>query len=175
MYGVDLRLDAALESQVVDVWEALDAAGVRSLATTSHRRHLPHLSLAVGPSLNELSSDAVAGLVPPASVTFSATATFGPEGGVVFLVVQPTAELLEFHAQVIARCGEVDALYRPGSWTPHVTIAYGLPEADLGRAVQAAVRLLPLSGSYAALDVVSARTGERHRLVTYGDARRPPR
>ncbi len=166
MYGVDLRLDAVCEARIVEVWRAIEAAGTRSLASTSHRRHVPHLSLVVAPR-DDVNVAMLAGLRPPSGIAFTAVGTFGADGGVVFLAPRPSPELLVFQEQVAAACADVYEHYRPGAWTPHVTLAEGVAEADLGRAMQQAVPYLPLSGTYTALESVSARTGERRRLASY--------
>jgi hypothetical protein len=57
--------------------------------------------------------------------------------------------------------------YHPGRLTPHVTVAEGLLTASLGRALQTVVPHLPLTGSYAALEIVDACTGVRRRLADY--------
>ena len=171
MYGLDLRLDAVLEERVREVWWALEAEGIRSLASSGHARHEPHMSLAVGPRLRDLDPDLFAGLRPPRSVTLVSAATFGVDGGVVFLAVRPSPDLYEFHRAVIDALGPaadgLSGYYRPGRLTPHVTVAEGLPRAELGRAVQVVAPYLPLTGSYTALETVDARTGRRQRLVAY--------
>ena len=171
MYGLDLRLDAVLEERVREVWWALEAEGIRSLASEGHARHEPHMSLAVGPRLCDVDPEAFAGLRPPRSVTLVSAATFGVEGGVVFLAVRPSPDLYEFHRAVVAALGPaaqgISGYYHPGRLTPHVTVAEGLPIASLGRALQTVVPHLPLTGSYTALEIVDARTGVRRRLADY--------
>lgn len=171
MYGLDLRLDAVLEERVREVWWALEAEGIRSLASSGHARHQPHMSLAVGPRLCDVDPEAFAGLRPPRSVTLVSAATFGVDGGVVFLAVRPSPDLYEFHRAVVAALGPaaqgMSGYYHPGRLTPHVTVAEGLPTASLGHALQTVVPHLPLTGSYTALEIVDARTGLRRRLAEY--------
>jgi hypothetical protein len=171
MYGLDLRLDAVLEERVREVWWALEAKGFRSLASSGHARHQPHMSLAVGPRLCDVDPDAFAGLRPPRSVTLVSAATFGVEGGVVFLAVRPSPDLYEFHRAVVAALGlaahGMSGYYHPGRLTPHVTVAEGLLTASLGRALQTVVPHLPLTGSYTALEIVDACTGVRRRVADY--------
>lgn len=171
MFGVDLRLDAVLEDRVREVWWALEAEGIRSLASSGHARHLPHVSLAVGPRLDGVAAEAFVGLRPPRTVTLVSAATFGPDGGVVYLAVRPSPDLYEFHRTVIEALGpaadRMSGYYHPGRLTPHVTVAEGLPAAALGRAVQVASHFVPLTGTYSALELVSATTGIRRRLATY--------
>ena len=171
MYGLDLLLDAVLEERVREVWWALEADGIRSLASSGHARHEPHMSLAVGPRLCDVDPEALRGLRPPRAITLVSAATFGMDGGVVFLAVRPSPDLYEFHRAVIDALGPAaDGLsghYRPGRLTPHVTVAEGLLVASLGRALQTVVPHLPLTGSYTALELVDARTGARRRLVDY--------
>ena len=171
MYGLDLRLDAVLEERVREVWWALEAEGIRSLASSGHARHEPHMSLAVGPRLDAVDHAALATLRPPRSITLVSAATFGVDGGVVFLAVRPSPDLYEFHRAIIDALGPaaegLSGYYRPGRLTPHVTVAEGLPTAALGRALQTVVPHLPLTGSYTALEVVDASTGRRRRLTDY--------
>lgn len=171
MFGVDLRLDAELENRVREVWWALEAEGIRSLASSGHACSEPHVSLAVGPRLGEVVADAFAGLEPPRSVTLVSAATFGPEGGVVYLAVRPSPDLYEFHRAVVGALGpaaeKLSGYYHPGRLTPHVTVAEGLPAAALGRAVQVVSTYVPVTGTYSALEVCDVRTGRRRRLATY--------
>lgn len=171
MFGVDLRLDAELESRVREVWWALEAEGIRSLASSGHACSEPHVGLAVGPRLGEVAASAFVGLVPPRSVILVSAATFGPDGGVVYLAVRPSPDLYEFHRAVVEALGpaaeKLSGYYHPGRLTPHVTVAEGVPMASLGRAVQIASTYVPLTGSYSALEVCDACTGRRRRLATY--------
>ncbi len=171
MFGVDLRLDAELENRVREVWWALEAEGIRSLASTGHARHVPHLSLAVGPRLGEVVAGSFGGLRPPRTVTLVSASTFGPDGGVVYLGVRPSPDLYEFHRAVVEALGpaaeKLSGYYHPGRLTPHVTVAEGVPPASLGRAVQVASRFVPLTGTYSALELCDGRTGARRRLAGY--------
>src|SRR3954451_1948541 len=54
-WSVELLLDDAGNSGVRRLWDALEAAGIPSLATATHRQHVPHISLTV---CNELDTDA---------------------------------------------------------------------------------------------------------------------
>ncbi|MCU0861380.1 MAG: 2'-5' RNA ligase family protein [Methanomassiliicoccales archaeon] len=63
-----------------------------------------------------------------------------PSSGVVFLAPAPSSALLKDHEELYDRADRqqlvADRRYAPDSWTPHCTIAAGLPRERLGRAVE---------------------------------------
>jgi hypothetical protein len=47
-HALELLFDPTTEAEIKDVWARLEAAGLPSLATRVHRRHQPHVRLAIG-------------------------------------------------------------------------------------------------------------------------------
>ncbi|GAB3533539.1 2'-5' RNA ligase family protein [Arthrobacter tecti] len=172
MYSLELFFDPELDAGVRSIWRELNEQELSSLETRSHRRHVPHVSLAVGPHLNELDSAALAGFRPPRRVDFDAVATFAGPGGVVFLSVRPSMDFLEYHQSVFRSfpTAVVDGLweyYLPGRLTPHCTLALDVPTGAIGHAIDVAKAHLPLSGRYAGVNLVTLATGESRSLESF--------
>jgi 2'-5' RNA ligase len=135
-----MYFDEEADAAVRRLWLLLSDAGLPSLATRTHRRHRPHVSLAVAESLAD------ADLAPLRSALMSSRpalrlyvlGTFPGDEGALFLGVQVTAELLAFHAGAHAALAGQPirqwAYYLPGNWIPHCTLAEGLDKSEAGRA-----------------------------------------
>ncbi|WP_289019090.1 2'-5' RNA ligase family protein [uncultured Ornithinimicrobium sp.] len=171
MFALELFFDPELDGIVRGIWNKLEAGGVSSLATRSHRRHTPHVSLAVGPQLYRTDPSDWGELAPPREVSFDSIATFAGPGGVVFYAARPDRDFFAFHRAVSGRSQGafegVDDHYLPGRLTPHCTLAQGLGPQEVGRAVCLAQVHLPLAGRYAGINLVSIETGETQRLVEF--------
>jgi len=137
-HAVEMYFDDQADAAVRKLWQLLADGGLPSLATRTHRRHRPHVSLVVAESL------AGADLAPLRSVLMTRHPTLhlyvlgtfpGREGG-LFLGVPATAQLLEFHAGAHAALAGQPVghwpHYLPGNWVPHCTLAEGLHGRDQG-------------------------------------------
>jgi 2'-5' RNA ligase len=134
--ALEMYFDDQADAAVRRLWQLLADAGMPSLATRTHRRHRPHVSLAVAESLT------AADLAPLRSVLIAHRPTlrlyvlgkFPGSEGVLFLGVLVTTELLAFHAEVHAALAgqrlQQWPYYQPGNWVPHCTLAEGMNQAE---------------------------------------------
>ena len=159
--GVILLFDDRAERIVHGLWNALEDAGIPSLATHTHRRHQPHVTLVVADRVVPGGVAAIRGeqlqLVGPG--------VFGGDGGFLFLTVAPTRRLVEEQAVLESACEDVWPDYRPGVWLPHVTLAVGLTDQQLaeGMTICRAVPL-PILASVREVSVADPDTGKQRRV-----------
>jgi 2'-5' RNA ligase len=164
-HALEMYFDDEADAAVRELWQRLTDAGLPSLAIRTHRRHRPHVSLAVAESLAD------ADLAPLRSVLVAhqpilqlyVLGTFPGEGGALFLGVRVTAELLAFHAQVHAALGgqpvEHWPYYQPGNWVPHCTLAEGLGQAEAGKAFGLLAGYEPIEATVLAGGIKDIATG----------------
>ncbi|WP_152365191.1 2'-5' RNA ligase family protein [Microlunatus speluncae] len=175
MIAIELFFDPPTDRAVRDVWAALDRAGIGSLATTHSRQH-PHLTLAVTDEPPPMIIDRLGAELPALPrIGLDAAGCFPGRGGVVFLAVRATPELLAYHQALHTILDEyeprqVDQL-RPGRFFPHCTVAKGLDEDRIGPAVAVARGLVPISGAATSINAVVVGSGE----ITSIDRPRPAR
>jgi 2'-5' RNA ligase len=150
--ALELTLDDEADAAVREVWESLERAGIRSLASLHGGEIDPHVSLvvsddveamrALGPELGE-----VVRMAGPQVLALDAIGLFAVEEPALYLAVTPNERLLRLHAETAELLrGRGVALwpeYRPGAWVPHCTVAIGVPHDRCGDAV-ATVRSAPL-------------------------------
>jgi 2'-5' RNA ligase len=139
-YAVELLFDPISETTVRDLWAQLESAGLPSLATRTHRRHRPHVSLSVAEQIQpgQLQSARERLAARHLDVTLHSAAVF-PRKGVLYLSVVPTAPLLRLHEDVhwALRNNTVGLwdTYAVGAWVPHCTLAQGLTRAQIAQAI----------------------------------------
>ena len=173
--SVELLLDDALDGAVRRQWDRLAAAGLPSQARHPGASNRPHVTLTVSTvpwsaAVEAALADAVIGSLPLA-VRLGAPLVFAPGPRCVLArLVVPSPALLALHARIHA-AAEPDRApggvphTAPGEWTPHVTLARGLPVARLGEAVAALGEATPGHVPGAPGHAVGARRWD-------GDARR---
>jgi 2'-5' RNA ligase superfamily len=139
-HALEMYFDDRADAAVRKLWQRLAVAGLPTLATWTHRRHRPHVSLLVAESL------AAADLAPLRSVLMArqptvplyVLGTFPGSEGVLFLGVPATSDLLAFHRGVHAALGDQPVGHWPyyllGNWVPHCTLAEGLDKAETTKA-----------------------------------------
>jgi 2'-5' RNA ligase len=165
MIAIELFFDPAADHAVREVWSALERAEISSLASATHGRHHPHLTLAVTDDLTPMIIERLTAELPTLpKLWLDAAGCFPGRGGVVFLAVRATPELLAYHQalhRILDEYGlpQVDQL-RPGRLFPHCTVAKRLSEDRLGSAVTVARGLLPISGTAASINAVVVGSGE---------------
>jgi hypothetical protein len=162
-------LDARGDAAVRRLWQRLEAAGVPTLLTHTHGRHVPHLSYA---SLRSYDLDAVREALvalpdrDPIELRFDAFGTFRRSR--CWLAPAVTAELArrqEAVATAVAATGaELHRHYVPGDWVPHLTLAPRLHLTDLATVAAAVYDVLPLVVVGTTVALVDTSTGARHRL-----------
>lgn len=163
--GIVLWPDAETSRAIRALWAELAAHGLPSLATRTHQRHEPHLSLVVAEELPADEALAALGSVPGRPLELRADAAAVFPGGVLYLTCTPTAELLAEQARVhrlVAPLVRYPWPYtEPGAWTPHLTCAFDLSPDELATAWPLALAALPLAGRFERGGVEDGSTGER--------------
>lgn len=169
-HAVELELDGVAAAEVRALFDALESAGIESLAASAPHVH-PHVSVAVArDAAPELIADVLAGVVagPLPRLTLASLGAFLAPAFVLFLGVTPTRELLGLNAAVHASLDHagisVRPIYRPGSYVPHCTLA--MRPASLDVAIRASlVAPLPIEAVAVAMRVVEVPTGKVRATV----------
>ena len=168
--SVCLLLDPASQTRVRRLWDRLEEAGVRTLATHTHGRHVPHLTFAslLGADLDRV-VDALVRLPArdPLAIRFDGLGMF-PRSR-CWLAPAVPGELLPRQAAAVeaARRGGavVHRNYEPGTWLPHLTLAPRLHLDDLPTVARVCFEVLPLTAELDAAAVIDTATGAIHPLA----------
>jgi 2'-5' RNA ligase len=163
-FSLQLFFDPAGDAAVRHMWSRLEQAGVSSLATRSHRRHQPHVTLAGARHLvvNDTALDAIHGL-QGSELILPMLGVFPGKQAVVLLGATVTAELLSAHAAI--HCGieqgseDIWELYRPGSWVPHCSLAMGVEANDLMTVIASLHPHSPITVRVTQIGMVDNETG----------------
>jgi 2'-5' RNA ligase len=167
--SVCLLLDRTSETRVRRLWDRLEEAGIATLATHTHGRHVPHLTFA-----SLLSADldpvvAALAILParePVLLRFDGLGMF-PRSRCWLAPAVPEGLLPRQAAAVeTARaCGAVvHRNYEPGTWLPHLTLAPRLHLEDLPTVARLCFEVLPLSAELCASAVIDTATGDVHPI-----------
>jgi 2'-5' RNA ligase len=163
--AVCLLLDGRSDRLVRSLWARLEAQGVRTLETHTHRRHRPHLSYAV---LREWDLDKIRAAVSalpdegPFLVEGHGSLLF-PRGRVAIAVSLPAAAVArqERVARALEDAGaELHRHYRPGHWVPHVSVATRAQGAGQLAAVTTIADTLPMELVVERAALIDSGTGE---------------
>lgn len=163
--AVCLLFDRRSDRLVRELWDRLEAQGVRTLASHTHGRHLPHLSYAVLRSWElEQVQHALAGLPDGDPVTLRCHGTLAFPRGRAALATAITADLARRQEAVLAAVegtgADVHLNYRSGRWVPHVSIATRAQGTTMPAVIKSIADSLPvvLTADRAAL--VDSATGQ---------------
>lgn len=132
--AVTLRLDAAGIACVEPVLDGLETHGI--VSSVRRLGYPPHITLAMWEG--ETEPDRVRQLTTgwrELVVTCPAIGMFPGTPATMFIVVTPTAALLQRQAALVRALPEhrVHPHYRPDAWMPHVTVADDLPNRSGSR------------------------------------------
>jgi hypothetical protein len=163
--AVCLLFDAAGDRLVSQLWTRLEAQGVRTLLTHTHRRHRPHLSLAVARSWDlERVLDALDDLpaAEPSRVAFPGIVAFtrgraSLAGGVSADLAQRQQAVVE---AVVASGADLHRNYEPGRWIPHVSLTTGGSATQLAVISNVVNDALPLTISIVSAAVIDSGTAQ---------------
>jgi 2'-5' RNA ligase superfamily len=154
VHSIELLLDSDTESAVRRMWKEASGAGLRAPGPTSR----PHATLIVA---DGISTDADQDLRPllrhlPVSCVIGAPMVFGREPFTLVRSVVPSTELLDLHAEAMRVCAEyLSPGPAPntavGQWTPHVTLARRVDQAQLGSALRIRAVTRDLAGGFVGL------------------------
>jgi 2'-5' RNA ligase len=163
--SVCLLPDEQTDRVVRRLWQRLEAAGISTLLTHTHGRHVPHLTLA---SLTAYDLDAVRSALTgmptgePLTVRIDALGMFRRSR--VWLAPAATTPLLERQRAVVEATGatgaELHRHYRPGEWLPHLTLAPRLSLADLSAVAGKVNDVLPLTAELTRMAMVQTHNGD---------------
>lgn len=166
-HALEMFLDDEADAAVRDLWRRLDDAGVPSLARYSHRRHRPHVSLAVAGAIPARARDALRadiGLLTLPRLWLYTLGTFPTEQNVLFLGAVVDTELLAVHSAahdaLAGLAKQPWAPYLPGAWVPHCTLAHDISAAQLAAGMAALHPITPIRAAVAGIGVTDTRTGE---------------
>ncbi|MDM7890872.1 2'-5' RNA ligase family protein [Curtobacterium caseinilyticum] len=145
MRSIELVLDPDSDAAVRAAWDALTAADLPSLGRSG--TNSPHVTLAAG---DELPVPEGFDAPVPTSLRLGGLLLFpaGPERSVLVRAVVVDPALAAFHDAVLRNAPGAVETSLPGAWSPHVTFARRVRDADLPAAV-AALRSVPLPDSLA--------------------------
>jgi 2'-5' RNA ligase len=167
--AVCLLIDDPADAAIRELWRRLEAAGVPSLATHTHGRHVPHLTLAALRTFRIPDVQrALAGLesAEPHVLHLDALGAFRRSR--CWLAPAASAGLVarqEAIVEAVAGTGaELHRHYRPGVWVPHLTLAPRLHTTDLPAVARIVYDVLPLTAPVSRATLIDTSTGARHRL-----------
>jgi 2'-5' RNA ligase len=166
---VCLLPDPRTDAVVRGLWRRLESAGVPTLLSHTHGRHVPHLTYA---ALRDARAADVVELLgrlperPPLQLHLDALGFFRRSR--CWLAPAVTTELVARQEAVVAalRDGEVPLHrhYEPGSWVPHLTLAPRLHLSDLPTVAAAVYDVQPVTATMVTASVVDTSDGSRHPL-----------
>jgi len=162
----DDRADAALRR----LWDRMEDAGIASLATHTHGRHVPHLSYASLLSADRLAVlDALQRLPAREEVLLHLDAFGTFRRSRCWLAPAVTPDLAERQAIVAGAAQATGAVlhkhYVPGRWIPHVTLAPRLHLSDLATVAALVYDVLPITARATRATIIDTSTGEREPLA----------
>ncbi|GAB10846.1 hypothetical protein GOARA_063_00450 [Gordonia araii NBRC 100433] len=143
VHSLELVLDDEADAAVIAEVNRLAAAGLRN----PHRDQRPHITLVAARAVDESALSVLAPVAQrlPITVRLGAPIVFshgaaGAHGGhVLARSVVPSTDLLGIHATVVRLAADhIDgelAHSRPGSWSPHVTLARRLSGEQVAAAI----------------------------------------
>jgi 2'-5' RNA ligase len=164
-HAVEVFFDSTTEAAIKTVWARLEAAGVPSLATRTHRRHRPHISLSVAERIKtgQLHDARERLAAAHLDVTLYSPAIF-PRRGVLYLSVVPTLALLRLHEDVhVALHDSLVApwdLYSVGAWVPHCTLAQELSRAQIAQGIDLLHDQPTIAAHVSSAGILDTATGE---------------
>jgi 2'-5' RNA ligase len=169
--ALELFFDPTTEAALKDLWGRLEKAGVPSLATRTHRRHRPHVSLSVAEHIkpHRLQGARERLATTHLDVTLYSPAVF-PRRGVLYLGVVPTLSLLRLHEDVHAALHDSMVaprdLYSVGAWVPHCTLAQDLTRAQIARGIDLLHDQPIITAHVSGAGVLDTTTGDVLPLAT---------
>lgn len=155
-YSVELRPDHDLDAALRSVAVELEAAGLLLPGASTAPRFHPHLTVTRSAVVDAaLVDDVTAALEAEhhGPVSFHRADTFGA-GRIVFVEPRDDTIARRARALVLDRLDErdVDPLVFQRDWTPHVTLAYAVPEAHRAAVLHLVREHLPIDGRFATIE-----------------------
>lgn len=154
-YSLELRPSEALDAHLRMIASQLEEAGLLERGASTAARFHPHLTLLRAATAPVRAAAEVAQCLADdrALVDLVVAATFG-DGRIVHVV--PDDRVLLDRARALAidavAPDELDPLVLERDWTPHVTLAYAVPEPARADALAHVAAALPVHGRWAHVD-----------------------
>ena len=160
-----LLFDSRTDRLVRQLWERLEARGIRTLLSHTHERHHPHLSYAV---LREWDFDAVRSAV--AQLPTDGAIDIAVQGSLVFprgrvsLACSVSSDLATRQERAVTALmstrADLHRHYATGRWVPHVSIATGASADQLSVVTAAVSDVLPLTLHADRAALIDSGTGQ---------------
>jgi hypothetical protein len=160
-----LLFDSRTDRLVRELWERLEARGIRTLLSHTHGRHHPHLSYAVLRAWDQGAvGAAVAGLPDGGAVTVPVQGSVVFPRGRVSLACSVSSELAARQERAVAALTSTGAdlhrHYGLGRWVPHVSVATGASADQLSVVTSATSDVLPLTLHCDRSALIDSSTGQ---------------
>jgi 2'-5' RNA ligase len=139
--SVELLVDDELDAHLRAQWQALSATGLPGQDRNRALSNRPHVTVGVATAIYPRIDKKLAAVAArlPISCTLAGPAVFSHRTDILVRLVEPSADLLELHAEVANQMrdcpGRPDNL-APGGWTPHVTLARRLHRTQTAHALE---------------------------------------
>jgi hypothetical protein len=162
--AVCLLLDQRTERTVRLLWERLEQAGLPSMPSHTHGRHVPHVSYAVVRQWDLAQVRPVVESLPdggPVELRFDALGTF--RRGRAWLGPAVTTDLVRRQERLMRALSaerlDLHRNYLPGWWVPHCTLAPRVRLQALPELAAIVYEVLPLVGRADRAALVDSSTG----------------
>ncbi|GAA0510688.1 2'-5' RNA ligase [Saccharopolyspora subtropica] len=172
-HALDFFFDDAADAAVRALWRRLDTAGVPSVASRTHGRHRPHVTLAVAGTIPAAARRSLRGELELLSIPDLWLHTLGTVPGeerMLLLGAVVDTELLAVHSAVhdalAGRVRNPSAYYFPGAWIPHCALAQGVSADQLAAGFRALQPVEPVRASISEIGITDTRTGEVEVLTS---------
>jgi 2'-5' RNA ligase len=167
--AVCLLFDPETEEVVRRLWRRLEDQGLTTLLTHTHGHHVPHLTYALLLGCDRAAVETALSDLPerpPIPMHLEALGMFRRSRCWLAPAIPPgLAERQEAVVAAVSGTGaELHLHYRPGSWTPHVTLAPRLHLRDLPTVARTVNDVLPVIGTAPRVALIDTSTGERSSL-----------
>lgn len=150
-HSYELRPDAAFDAAVRALATGLESQGLIAPGASTAPRFHPHLTLLRAAEAEPALVDQVASAVATAAgFTCTRASTFG-EGRIIWLGFDADSALRVARSALLESLdpASVDPVATTRPWTPHVTVAYAVPEPAREQALAWVEQQLPLAGRWA--------------------------
>lgn len=157
-FSYEVRPSPALDGELRAVAHALEAAGLLAPGAATAPRFHPHLTLLRAAVADRAAAHAAAAALTAAGpeAAFTSVGVFG-SGRIVYVQPRDRESLDAARAQLLSLIDDdlLDPLALDRELTPHVTLAYAVPEPHRAAARAQVEAALPLTGSWGTLEVWS--------------------
>jgi hypothetical protein len=160
-----LLFDSRTDRLVRELWERLEAQGIRTLLSHTHGRHHPHLSYAVLRAWDAGAVGAAAAALPDAgAIDVSVQGSVVFPRGRVSLACSVSADLAARQERAVealrATGADLHWHYATGRWVPHVSVATGAAADQLPVVTSAVSDVLPLPLHADRAALIDSSTGQ---------------